>query len=152
MTWAQAIISINIRIQSPHHHLHLHHLLLHPHNSEIHQVYSIVKLSLSLDLSLSLRYRADTIIHRPYRWLIFMCDTSLESSAEALLISTQKNRVNKGHKLLPLSKWILDAIATLDLGYESELVTSKPLLDVIASIRCYVVFQYNLCHHIGAVQ
>ena len=30
----------------------------------------------------------------PYRWLILKCDTSLELSAQALLISTQKNRVN----------------------------------------------------------
>ena len=73
---------------------------------------SVVKLSLSLFFSLSIslyhnlsfslidRDRADTIItfHPPttenflstQRWLIVKCDTSLESSAQALLISTQK--------------------------------------------------------------
>ena len=61
-------------------------------------------ISQSLNISLSLRDRdrdrADTIItfHPPttenflstQRWLIVKCDTSLESSAQALLISTQK--------------------------------------------------------------
>ena len=55
-------------------------------------------LYLSLNLSLSLRDRADTIInstHTPTAnflrnsWLISMC-TSMESSAQALLFSTQK--------------------------------------------------------------
>ena len=61
-----------------------------------------LSISQSLNLSLSLRDRdrADTIItlyHHTtppptslYRWLILKCDTSLESSAQALLISTQK--------------------------------------------------------------
>ena len=61
-------------------------------------------ISQSLNISLSLRDRdrdrADTIItfHPPttenflstQRWLIVKCDTSLELSAQALLISTQK--------------------------------------------------------------
>ena len=53
-----------------------------------------LSISQSLNLSVSLRDRADTKITLPhYRTLILKCDTSFESSAQALLISTL-NRVN----------------------------------------------------------
>ena len=57
---------------------------------------------------------------------IHQCDTSLESSAQALLISTQKNRVDYGHLLPSLSA--LGLINILSDLYSSVIVTYTLLI------------------------